>query len=85
MADGVLTVSLEVPLADEVRAQAEARGLSPEDFVRQAVAGELESVGDDLDWAEDLRRLDEAGPNIPLDEAFDRFKLKIAEERARTK
>ena len=36
---------------------------------------------DELGWDEDLRRLEEPGENAPLDEAFDRFKAKVAEAR----
>jgi hypothetical protein len=85
MSDDAFTVSLDGPLADDIRAAAEARGLSPEDFVRQAVAGELENDALTADWSEDLRRLDEPGANVSLDEAFDRFKAKIAAERAKSK
>ena len=41
-----LTISIPAPLADEVRAAAEARGLSPEDYVRQQLAWDI-ALGDD--------------------------------------
>lgn len=41
-----LTISLTGPLADEVRAAAEARGLTPEDYVRQQIASDI-AFGDD--------------------------------------
>ncbi len=41
-----LTISLTGPLADEVRAAAEARGLTPEDYVRQQIASDI-ALGDD--------------------------------------
>ncbi|MBL8551047.1 MAG: hypothetical protein JNJ73_13760 [Hyphomonadaceae bacterium] len=84
MADGAIMIELDGELADQVREAAAARGLTPEDYARQVLAFR---VGDeeDLDWDEDIRRLDEPGENIPLDEAFDRFKDKVAEARAKTK
>jgi hypothetical protein len=81
-----LTISLTGPLADEVRAAAEAAGLSPEEYVRRELAETLaayEHDDEDLSWDEDERRLDEPGENVPLDEAFDRFKAKVAETRAK--
>ncbi len=55
-----LTVSLPGPLAADVRAAAEARGLSPEEYVRLQLAADL-AFGDsaalfdaDLDIEEDL-------------------------------
>lgn len=41
-----LTISIPAPLADEVRAAAEARGLTPEDYVRQQIAWDI-AIGDD--------------------------------------
>ncbi len=41
-----LTISIPAPLADEVRAAAEARGLTPEEYVRQQLAWDL-ALGDD--------------------------------------
>ena len=41
-----LTISIPAPLADEVRAAAEARGLSPEEYVRQQLAWDI-ALGDD--------------------------------------
>ena len=81
-----LTISLTGPLADEVRAAAEARGLTPEEYVRQQIIDDLafEAEYNALSWDEDLRRLDEPGENIPLDQAFDEFRAKVAEARAKT-
>ncbi len=45
MAD-TLTISIPAPLADEVRAAAEARGLTPEEYVRQQIAWDI-AIGDD--------------------------------------
>lgn len=82
MAD-TLTISLTGPLADEIRAAAEARGLSPEDYVRAQLAEQLAaSEYDDLSWEEDMRRLKEPGENIPLEEAFAEFRTKVAKLRA---
>jgi hypothetical protein len=87
MADGALNISLTGPLADEVRAAAEARGLTPEDYVREQLAESVAAIDDydDLSPEADERRLAEPGENIPLDEAFDRFEAKIAELRAKSK
>ena len=41
-----LTISLTGPLADEVRAAAEARGLTPEEYVRQQIAWDI-ALGDE--------------------------------------
>lgn len=84
MAD-TLTISLDGPLADDVRAAAEARGMTPEDYVREQLA---ESVApdiayDDLSWEEDQRRLEEPGENVPWEQAFAEFKAKVAEARAK--
>ena len=83
-----LTISLTGSLAEDVRAAAEAAGLSPEDYVRRELAETMAAYqhdDEDLSWDEDMRRLEEPGENIPLDEAFDRFKAKVAEARAKTK
>jgi hypothetical protein len=41
-----LTITLPASLAEEVRAAAEARGLAPEDYVRQQLAFDIASGGD---------------------------------------
>lgn len=43
-----LTVPFTGPLADEVRAAAAARGLTPEEYVRQQIAWDI-ALGDDDD------------------------------------
>lgn len=82
-----LTISLTGPLADKVRQAAEAEGLQPEEFVRQemeeSVAIRAEAA--ELDWEEDIRRLEEPGENIPLDQAMDELRGKVAEARAQFK
>lgn len=45
-----LTVSIPAPLADEVRAAAQARGLTPEEYVRQQLAWDI-ALGDDAEDA----------------------------------
>lgn len=74
-----LTISIPAPLADEVRAAAEARGLSPEEYVRALAADDVsfEAEFNDLSWEEDLRRLDEPGQNIPADEAFAEIRARL--------
>lgn len=82
-----LTISLTGPLADEVRAAAEARGLTPEEYVRQQIIDDLafEAEYNDLSWEEDLRRLEEPGENILADQAFAEFRARIADARASRK
>lgn len=46
-----LTISIPAPLADEVRAAAEARGLTPEEYVRQQIAWDIALSDDDADPA----------------------------------
>ncbi len=79
MAD-TLTITLPAPLANEVRAAAEARGLSPEDYVRQQLESDiaLEGEQDDLSWEEDFRRLAEPGANIPAEEVFAEIRARLA-------
>ncbi len=78
-----LTVSLPSPLADDVRAAAEARGLTPEEYIRilaaEGVAADVEAA--DLDWDEDARRLEEPGEDVDLDTAFAEFRENIAKAR----
>jgi len=82
MAD-TLTISLPPETAARLQREAEARGVSAEAVVAEAVETWLSY--DDLSWEEDLRRLEEPGENIPLDEAFDRFEANIAAARAKVK
>lgn len=70
-----LTISIPAPLADEVRAAAEARGLSPEEYVRQQLAWDI-ALGDDeadpaLGVEEDVAAYEDykrTGVGIPGDE-----------------
>ena len=78
-----LTITLPPETAARIKHEADARGVSAE-----AVAAEIVEawVCDETpDWEEDLRRLAEPGDNVPLDEAFDRFKANIATARAKAK
>ena len=82
MAD-TLTISLTGQLADDVRAAAEARGLTPEEYVRQQIAFDIETDKaeaeyNDLSWEEDLRRLEEPGENIPAEEVFAEIRARLA-------
>jgi hypothetical protein len=83
MAD-TLTITLPAPLADEVRAAAEARGMTPDDYVREQLTEDIAfgAEPDDLDWEEDERRIHEPGESIPLDVAMERFRGAIAAERS---
>jgi hypothetical protein len=68
-----LTITIPHPLADEVRAAAEARGLSPEEYVRFVVAEDIEleqELAAEYDGAGDKRGMPEPGESIPADEVF---------------
>ena len=75
-----LTISLTGPLADEVRAAAEASGLTPEEYVRQTLADGFMAESE-LDWEEDLRRLEEPGENADAETVFAEFRQRIIEVR----
>ncbi|GIK50079.1 MAG: hypothetical protein KJZ75_01430 [Hyphomonadaceae bacterium] len=79
MSIDTLTISLTGPLAEEVRAAAEARGLTPEDYVRQQIADDLafEAEYNDLSWDEDLRRLEEPGADVPAEEIFAEIRTRL--------
>lgn len=85
MPPDTLTISLTGPLADEVRAAAKARGVTPDELVREQVADGLafEAEHDDLSWEEDLRRMEEPGANASLDDAFDRLDARIKSDKDR--
>jgi|GEM_PF-5933951 len=74
-----LTISIPAPLADEVRAAAEARGLTPEEYVREQIADDLsfDAEYNDLSWDEDLRRLEESGENIPAEQVFAEIRVRL--------
>jgi hypothetical protein len=78
MAD-TLTISLTGPTADQIRAAAEARGLTPEEYIRELAADDaaFEAEYNDLSWDEDLRRLEEPGDNIPVEEAFAEIRARL--------
>jgi hypothetical protein len=75
-----LTISRPPETAARLEREAQARGMSAEAIVAEAVEAWTEA--DDLDWEEDERRLNEPGANIPLDVAFDRLEARIAAKRA---
>ena len=84
MAADTLNIPLTGQLADDVRAAAEAAGLTPEEYVRRELAESVALAAlpeDDLSWEEDIRRLEEPGENIDLETAFAEFRQKIAEAR----
>lgn len=83
MSDSALTISLTGPFAEEVRAAAEARGIAPEEYVRQRLASH--DPYDDLSWEEDFRRLEEPGEDIPMEEVFDKLRRRVADLRAAKK
>ena len=74
-----LTISIPAPLAEEIRAAAEARGLTPEEYVREQLADDLafEAEYSDLSWEEDLRRLEEPGESIPAEEVFAEIRARL--------
>jgi len=78
MAD-TLTISIPAPLADEVRAAAEARGLTPEEYVREQITGDLafEAEYNDLSWEEDLRRFEEPGANALAEDVFAEIRARL--------
>lgn len=78
-----LTIQLPAETAAQLKREADARGVSAETIASEMI--EATAAADALDWEEDFRRLDEPGENIPLDQAFDSFRAKIAEARARAK
>ncbi|HVY86134.1 MAG TPA: hypothetical protein VG943_13450 [Caulobacterales bacterium] len=72
-----LTVSLPAPLADEVRAAAAARGLSPEEFVRLQVAYGVGLDDEDHAFADDIaedeasaEHYDRTGIGVPGDKVI---------------
>jgi len=75
-----LTISLSGPLADDVRAAAEARRLTPEVYVRQQLAWDI-ALGDDeanqLGIEEDeaaLADFEQTGRGVPWEEVRDWMK-----------
>ena len=81
MAD-TLTISLTGPLADEVRAAAAARGLTPEEYVRQQLAFDIALDAEPGPWDEAGVEEDEAamaefertGVGVPWEEVRDWMK-----------
>lgn len=75
-----LTITLPAPLADEVRAAAEARGLTPEEYVRAQLADDIafDAEFNDMSWEEDERRLNEPGENVPAEEVFAEIRARLA-------
>lgn len=66
MAD-TLTISLAGPLADDIRAAAAARGVSPEEYVRQRLAFDA-AIGADSSGLDD----DDIGDDLTAAAAFER-------------
>jgi hypothetical protein len=75
-----LTIPISGPLAEDIRAEAEARGLTVEQFAAQALelGVELARDAEDLSWDEDLRRLEEPGENVPAEQAFAEVRARLA-------
>jgi hypothetical protein len=77
MAADTLTISLTGPLADEVRAAAEARGLAPEDYARLQIAYGIGLDGEDYGFTDDIaedvasaEEYDRTGVGVPGDEVI---------------
>ncbi len=75
-----LTISLSGPLANDVRAAAKARGLSPEEYVRQQLAwdialgdGDADQLGSEEDEAA-LADFERTGTGVPWEEVRDWMK-----------
>lgn len=81
------TISLSGPLADDIRAAAEARGLTPEEYLRELAADDVafEAEYNDLTWDEDLRRLDEPGGNVPAEDLFAEIRARLEARVTRAK
>ncbi|MDX2277271.1 MAG: hypothetical protein NW206_17635 [Hyphomonadaceae bacterium] len=86
MAD-ILTIPASAELVAQIRAEAEARGLTVEQVAQEALEIGVEAVrgAENLDWEEDFRRLEEPGENISLDDAFDRLDAQVKAARANLK
>lgn len=76
MADA-LTITLQDPLADDLRAAADACDMSVEDFVRRVLQREAEEAAEALGWYEDIEAdvaaiadYEETGEAIPAEEVF---------------
>lgn len=67
-----LTLTLPPETAERIAKEAAARGVTAEQWARDALAGLLD------DWAEALRALDEDGEDIDADAAFDELDAAIA-------
>ncbi|MGE0742591.1 MAG: hypothetical protein AB7O98_14720 [Hyphomonadaceae bacterium] len=80
-----LTISLTGPLADEIRAAAEARGLSPEEYIRELAADDaaFEAEYNDLSWDDDLRRLEEPGANVSAEDLFAEIRARLEARASR--
>ncbi len=76
LSKAALSIEIPAPLAEEIRAAAEARGLSPEDYVRQQLTADIArdrgaAAWDDDDVTEDLAALadfEKTGMGVPWDE-----------------
>lgn len=76
-----LTISLPPETAARLEREAQARGVSAETVVAEMI----EAWGfdeDDLDLDEDLRRLEEPGENVSVEEAFAELRERVATLRA---
>lgn len=70
-----LIIELPEPLSERVRDAAASAGVSADALVERAMRDWFES------WADDFRRLDEPGVDIPAEAALDRFDALIESAR----
>lgn len=79
MTDDTLTISLPGPLADDIRAAADACGMSVEDYVQTLLKREAAEAAEALGWNEDhsvetdiaaLKDYERTGEAIPSEEVF---------------
>ena len=82
-----LTISLTGPAADEIRAAAEARGLTPEEYIQELAADDavFEAEYSDLSWEEDLRRLNEPGEDVSAESFFAEMRARLEARVTRAK
>lgn len=78
-----VTVDLPSETAARLEEEARARGLTLEALASEAL--QAWAADEDLDWEEDLRRIEEPGEDVGVREAFARFDAEVAEEQARLK
>ena len=72
-----ITLHLDAETEQRLKDAAAARGVTPETLVQEAI--EAWTVDDD--WEEDERRMAEPGDDIPVDQAFEELRARVAAAR----